>query len=248
MRAERAFGASLIAILLSRRNARQGYFATSVPCAPDASPLPFPVRKILSLVSIGALAFGGWKYIQTQQGSAFEDLTVSYLAPLVDYREVYDSGKSREANDLLLKTMAVLVRSDDEGLCVVRVLDRCAEVNNTPPNYADLLTESLQRNLKICRGLGLDTVRNVMRMKDGKSPVVMKGPYEGEPAEVDHIVPRSLAPDLDNLLINLELMPRTLNRRKSDKVTERGLATAKKFFEAGVMRPESWEAVRKAVE
>ena len=69
------------------------------------------------------------------------------------------------------------------------------------------------------------------------------GPYAGEKAEVDHIIPRSLAPDLDNLLINLELMPMTLNRRKSDKVTERAAQMAKSFYEAGVMMPESYERV-----
>jgi len=40
----------------------------------------------------------------------------------------------------------------------------------------------------------------------------------------------------------------TLNRQKSDKVTERGLAFAKKFYEAGVLMPESWSAVREASE
>ena len=145
------------------------------------------MRRLLTLTAVGALAFGGWKYYQSRSGSDFEDRTVAHLAPIIDYREVYESGGPREANDLLLRTMATLIRADDEGLSVERVLARCAEVNETPGNYAELLTEALTRNLKICRGLGLDTYENVMRMSEGRSPVVTRGPYEGEKAEVDHI-------------------------------------------------------------
>ncbi|MDB4632699.1 hypothetical protein OAG35_02310 [bacterium] len=42
-----------------------------------------------------------------------------------------------------------------------------------------------------------------------------------EKAEVDHIVPVSKAPRFENWIGNLEFMPRTLNRRKSNKMGER---------------------------
>ncbi len=116
-------------------------------------------------------------------------------------------------------------------------------MNDTPVNYSDLLTESLLRNIKIARELELDTPENLELMSEGRSPIVGSGPYAGEKIEVDHIVPRSLAPDLDNLLINLEMMPVTLNRRKSNKVTERAYSMGKRFLNAGILRPESWRAV-----
>ena len=141
------------------------------------------------------------------------------------------------------KGLAELIEADKAGVSISEVLRRAERINDTPVNYSDLLTESLLRNLKIARELALDTPENVERMKAGKSPIVQTGPYAGEKAEVDHIIPRSLAPDLDNLLINLELMPMTLNRRKSDKVTERAAQIAKKFYEAGVMMPESYERI-----
>ena len=168
------------------------------------------------------------------------DDTVSVVAPLVEYRDLYESGRDREANDVLLKTVAALVRADDAGIDLRDVLRRAERINNTPTNYSDLLTESLLRNVKIARELELDAPENLARMEEGRSPIVGRGPYAGEKAEVDHIVPRALAPDLDNLLINLELMPMTLNRRKSDKVTERAASMAKRFFDAGVMMPESY--------
>ena len=42
------------------------------------------------------------------------------------------------------------------------------------------------------------------------------GPSTGEIAEVDHIVPVSKAPRFEVWIGNLEFMPRTLNRKKSD--------------------------------
>ena len=162
---------------------------------------------------------------------------------MLEYRELYESGRSREANDVLLKVVAQLVTYDNQSLEIKEILLKCELINNTPTNYSDLLTESLLRNLKIARELKLDTPENVELMRQGRSPIVGAGPYEGEKAEVDHIIPKALAADLDNLLINLELMPMTLNRRKSDKVTQRAAQMAKKFYEAGVMMGESFERV-----
>ena len=62
--------------------------------------------------------------------------------------------------------------------------------------------------------------------------MITKGPYAGEKAEVDHIVPIAVAPHCGNWLSNLEFMPRTLNRWKSDKLTERGASLFKKLLAA----------------
>jgi len=205
------------------------------------------MRKFLLLsLILATLTFVVWQVWQHLEGEKFTERAVTVIAPLVEYRLIYNEGRDREANDILLKTVAALVKAENAGADLIDVLRRAERVNNTPVNYSDLLTESLLRNVKIARELGLETPENLVRMSEGKSPIVEFGPYAGEPAEVDHIVPRSLAPDLDNLLINLELMPRTLNRRKSNKVTERAEQMAKRFFYAGVMMSESFDAVTKA--
>ncbi|HZJ15783.1 MAG TPA: hypothetical protein VFD27_12090 [Chthoniobacteraceae bacterium] len=43
------------------------------------------------------------------------------------------------------------------------------------------------------------------------------GPYPGQPAEVDLIIPLSVAPDLGKEIANLELTPRTLTRKQGAK-------------------------------
>ena len=199
------------------------------------------MRRLALTLTLVAITFLGWKGFETYRTQQATREAVNRIAPLVEYRDLYENGRDREANDVLLKTVAAMIEADNDGVAIPEVLRRAERINDTPVNYSDLLTESLLRNLKIARELALDTPENVERMKEGKSPIVGTGPYAGEKAEVDHIIPRSLAPDLDNLLINLELMPMTLNRRKSDKVTERAAQMAKKFFEAGVMMLESYE-------
>tara|TARA_R110002096_G_scaffold239769_1_gene431556 strand:+ start:207 stop:827 length:621 start_codon:yes stop_codon:yes gene_type:complete len=206
------------------------------------------MKWILGLFAIAALAFSGWKAYEALEARTAQKEAVALIAPLVAYRDIYESGRSREANDLLLLAVAVLIEAENEGADPSEILRHAERINDTPVNYSDLLTESLLRNIKIARELELDTPENLELMSEGRSPIVGTGPYAGEKIEVDHIVPRSLAPDLDNLLINLEMMPMTLNRRKSNKVTQRAAQMAQKFYDAGVMLPSSFERVMEAKE
>ncbi|MCH2183985.1 MAG: hypothetical protein MK108_18460 [Mariniblastus sp.] len=83
----------------------------------------------------------------------------------MEYRELYEIGREREVNDVLLKTVSAMIEADNAGIDIAEVLRRTERINNTPVNYSDLLTRSLLRNLKIARELELDTPDNVERMK-----------------------------------------------------------------------------------
>ena len=67
-------------------------------------------------------------------------------------------------------------------------------------------------------------------MHRGKSPTVKKGPYKGQELSVDHIVPRAVVPELDNVIANLELLPMRLNESKNDKIGDRQKSHAKRFY------------------
>jgi hypothetical protein len=86
-----------------------------------------------------------------------------------------------------------------------------------------MVKESLLRNLLIANRLGLLTPANLDALKRGKSPTVTFGPYAGEIAEVDHILPIAKFPQYGKEFWNLELMPQSLNRRKGDAVGQRQL-------------------------
>jgi hypothetical protein len=51
---------------------------------------------------------------------------------------------------------------------------------------------------------------------------------------VDHIIPRSVAPELDNCIANLELMPLRLNQSKGDSIGDRQRSLARKLHSAGL--------------
>jgi hypothetical protein len=59
----------------------------------------------------------------------------------------------------------------------------------------------------------------------------------------DHIIPRSVTPELDNTLFNLEFMPLTLNQRKGAKVGQRQLDLAKRWHGLGILSKDGLEAV-----
>ncbi len=59
--------------------------------------------------------------------------------------------------------------------------------------------------------------------------MISRGPYAGELAEVDHIAPIAVEPMRGKEIGNLELLPRTLNRRKGAKLGERQRDCLEKF-------------------
>ena len=93
--------------------------------------------------------------------------------------------------------------------------------------------EALLRNLTILGRLGCLDAESMSKLRRGNAPTITRGPYAGELAHVDHIVPRSVVPELDNALFNLEFMPDTLNRRKSDKIGDRQRSLAWQWHAAG---------------
>jgi hypothetical protein len=72
---------------------------------------------------------------------------------------------------------------------------------------------------------------------------VRKGPYKGDELSVDHIIPRAVVPELDNVIANLELMPLRVNERKNDKIGERQRDLAKKLHKAGLLSTKGRQAV-----
>ena len=80
-------------------------------------------------------------------------------------------------------------------------------------------------------------------MKRGKCVTVMKGPYRGDQLSVDHIIPRAVVPELDNVIANLELMPLRMNESKNSKIGQRQRDLAKKFYQAGLLSEKGLESV-----
>lgn len=150
----------------------------------------------------------------------------------------------RGANPRLNKIVFWLAQARDRGMEPATALHFSQLLNGELPAPAALRSTNLLRNVKIADELGLLTLENQPSLRAGKAATITQGPYRGQLAEVDHVVPVSLAPEVGNELANLELMPAPLNRQKSARIGPRQLAHAEAMQAAGLLKPGTLPRVR----
>ncbi|MDB4741410.1 hypothetical protein OAF79_02055 [Akkermansiaceae bacterium] len=125
------------------------------------------------------------------------------------------------------------------GFDVGEVIDQVHSViGSYEPKRAKAQRESLIRNRLILERLGCVDEAGMIKLRKGNAPTITKGPYAGEIVTGDHIIPRSVCPELDNALYNLEMMPLTLNQRKSAKIGQRQIDLAKRWNTDGLLSSE----------
>ena len=107
----------------------------------------------------------------------------------------------------------------------------------------ELTAEAMVRNRVIAERLGCLDEAGMADLRRGSAPTIRTGPYAGDQLSVDHIIPRSVCPELDTTLANLELMPLRMNRAKSNSIGERQVDMAKKFNAAGLLSKQGLDAV-----
>lgn len=157
------------------------------------------------------------------------------IASLTDRAKLATLASNRAANTRLLKILYWMSAAQEKGCDLGAVVDEALISYADAPEHRELVRASLLGNYDIATKLGCLQRKNLAQMRHGRSPTVRRGPYRGEKAEVDHIVPRARAPELDNDFANLELQPVSLNRRKAGRITDRQAALAKRLAHAGVL-------------
>jgi hypothetical protein len=106
-----------------------------------------------------------------------------------------------------------------------------------------LTAAAMARNRTIAERLGCLDDEGMENLRRGKAPTITRGPYAGEKLTVDHIIPRAVAPTLDKVLANLELMPHSINIRKGVKIGQRQIDLANKLEAAGLLRAADRTAI-----
>jgi hypothetical protein len=166
------------------------------------------------------------------------------VASLTDPAKLATLNGERAANPRLQKCVYWLAYAEERGEKPQAVLDESAKLNNTAGTpYAGFVSWGLLENLKIAKELGLLTPDGLAELRRGKSATITKGQYAGQEAEADHVIPKAVCPELQNQVMNLELLPASLNRAKSDKVTERARVFAKELYDAKLLSEEGWKKV-----
>jgi len=169
------------------------------------------------------------------------------IANLTDPAKLATLKGERAANPRLQKCVYWLALAEEQGSKPEAVLDEAAKLNKTEGTpYAGFVRWGLLNNLKIAKELGLLTPAGMAELRRGKSATITKGEYAGQEAEADHTIPRSVCPELQNQVMNLELLPASLNRAKSDKITDRARVFARELYDSGLLSEEGLRGVEAA--
>lgn len=174
-----------------------------------------------------------------------QDEAVVALSALTDPEKLASLRTKRAANPRMLKCIYWLHDAKVRGHAPETIIAKVQSATKSTGARAELVKASLLRNLDIAEKLGCLTPENLEKLRRGGAPMVTRGPYSGQPADVDHIVPVSLAPELDKELANLELMPSKLNRQKGAKVGARQLDYLKRYVAAGIIADDVAVRVRR---
>ncbi|MEZ5387336.1 MAG: hypothetical protein R3F13_17640 [Prosthecobacter sp.] len=150
------------------------------------------------------------------------------IAALIDPPKLSTLG-TRAANPRVQKYVAILENARRSGRDPAEVVSKAVEIAGMHGQIADLTAAAMLRNLTIAERLGCLTATGLKVMSEGRAPIVMKGPYKGDQLSVDHIIPLSVVPELDNTIANLELMPLRMNQNKHAKMGARQVDLLKKL-------------------
>ncbi|MDB4406018.1 hypothetical protein N9191_01820 [bacterium] len=168
----------------------------------------------------------------------------NFLAPLIDPSKLDTLKGKRAATPRLRKACYWLQMAHTSGFDVGEIIDQAhTQTGPHEPKRTKAQRESLIRNRVILERLGCIDEAGMILLRKGNAPTITKGPYAGEIVTGDHIIPRSVCPELDNTLYNLEMMPLTLNQRKSAKIGTRQMDLAKRWNQDGLLSDEGLKAV-----
>lgn len=176
-----------------------------------------------------------------QESQEQPDRFTAILAPLIDPDRLDTLEGKRAGTPRLRKACYWLEMAHREGQDLNELIDRAHA--SAPPQDAAREAEqktALLRNLTILDRLGSLDSEGMEKLRRGRAPTITRGPYSGELATVDHIIPRSVCPELDNCLFNLEFMPDTLNRRQSAKIGDRQIQLARRWQSLRLLSPEGF--------
>ncbi len=152
----------------------------------------------------------------------------------------------RGANPRIQKAVAQLEAARLGGLKVEKVAADAVALAGYRKDAAKLTGDALVRNHEIAAKLGCLDAAGLAEMRRGRSATVQKGPCKGQELSVDHIIPRAVVPELDNVIANLELLPLKLNESKNAKIGDRQLSLAQKLHQAGLLSAEGFRKVQNA--
>jgi hypothetical protein len=155
------------------------------------------------------------------------------VASLIDPRKLATLAE-RGANPRVQKYVAQLWEAQRAGDDPAKVATKAVALTGMRGDAARLTVEAMLRNLHIAGVLGCLNEAGLAEMRRGRAPTITTGPYAGDQLSVDHIIPMSVAPQLDKVIANLELMPLRMNQSKRDAMGARQADMLRNLRAAGL--------------
>ncbi|MEM9235201.1 MAG: hypothetical protein AAGB14_00380 [Verrucomicrobiota bacterium] len=181
--------------------------------------------------------------LKSEDGLSYKQ-TKEIVTHLIDPAKLDTLKGKRAANRRLRLICYHLQMADRAGFPPEHVMFAAHKSLGVEGKYrSEAVRHSIHRNLLILDRLGCLDEAGMAKLKTGNAPTITKGPYAGQIASVDHIIPRSIVEELDEKLYNLEFMPLELNQAKGNKVTLRQKQLAEKWHEQGLLSQEGLKAV-----
>src|SRR5512133_3179737 len=144
----------------------------------------------------------------------------------------------RGANQRVQKYVALLAEARSHGVVPRKAAGRAVGIAGMRGEAARLTAKGMLRKLEIAERLGCLDDEGLRNMRKGGAAIVRRGSDRGDELSVDHIIPRSVLPELDNVIANLELMPLRANERKNANLGARQLDLGRKLQRAGLLSKE----------
>ncbi len=169
------------------------------------------------------------------------------LAPLLDPAKVATLKGDRPANPRLYKVLYWLetaTRLGGEPGEVIETAQRVTGNDGTVAATAD--KTAILRNRRTLDSLGCFTVEGMMKLRKGGSPTITRGEQAGMAIALDHVLPRSVVPELATRFFNLEAISAYENRIKSNRISPRELGLARRWYRVGLLSTEGLKAVERA--
>jgi hypothetical protein len=200
----------------------------------SAAPPPVSVlRPALALTTVSAQ-------------SADKSAPATTIAELINPAKLATLGQ-RGANPRVQKITYWLPTAQQRGTDPKDVAaDAVVRTGYTNALAAQLTRDALLRNLTIATGYGCLDAAGMADMRKGQAPTIRRGKYMGDQLSVDHIVPRAVCPELDNVIANLELMPLRANESKNAKVGSRQQQKATDLHRGGLLSDAGLASVKRA--
>jgi hypothetical protein len=176
-----------------------------------------------------------------------EGIATEILAPLLDPVKVATLKGDRPANARFYKVLYWLETARKAGGEVGTVIDTAQKT----AGYAGSSGAKADKQAILWSRTNLEkwgcfTPEGNEKLRNGGSPIITKGEHAGDSIALDHVLPRSLVPELAARFYNLEAIPAKDNLRKSSKITAREIALARRWQREGLLTAEGLKAVEES--